>query len=149
MPNEERVQPAGNPLHKKLGLRPGSRGLVIAAPEGDGNPLSPLPEGIASVATPQELGSLTGDFDYIHFFAGGRGELAQALPSLQPLLAAGGSLWISWIKQSSSRRGAGIPGDLNENTIRPLALMSGFVDVKVASLDEEWSALKLVRRKLK
>jgi hypothetical protein len=51
------------------------------------------------------------------------------------------------IKQSSSRRGEGLPGDLNENVIRRLALTSGLVDVKVAALDQDWSALKLVRRK--
>jgi hypothetical protein len=40
-----------------------------------------------------------------------------------------------------------MPGDLNENTIRRMALTGGLVDVKVASLDGEWSALKLVWRR--
>jgi hypothetical protein len=37
--------------------------------------------------------------------------------------------------------------DLNENIIRRLALTHGLVDVKVAALDRDWSALRLVHRK--
>jgi hypothetical protein len=68
-------------------------------------------------------------------------------PRLRERLAPGGSLWISWIKQSSVRGGGGFPGDLNENTIRRLALAGGLVDVKVVALDAEWSGLKLVWRR--
>ena len=40
----------------------------------------------------------------------------------------------------------GIDGDLDENLVRDLGLGLGFVDVKVAAVDETWSALKFVRR---
>ena len=52
------------------------------------------------------------------------------------------SLWLSWPKQSS-----GVKTDLNEQTFRDLVLRLGWVDVKVAAIDETWSGLKFLRRK--
>jgi hypothetical protein len=147
MTDEERENVAENPLHKKLGLRPGAAGVIIAPPENDADPLLPLPDGYTVLATAEELASLEGQFDYIHYFARTRAELARAFTRLRDGLAPGGSLWISWIRQSSARGGGGFPGDLNENTIRRIALTSGMVDVKVAALDHDWSALKLMRRR--
>jgi hypothetical protein len=95
----------------------------------------------------EELAAVEGTFDYLHLFARSRADLVKDFPVLRDKLAAGGSLWISWIKQSSARGGGGLPGDLNENTVRRLALAGGLVDVKVASLDAEWSGLKLVWRR--
>jgi hypothetical protein len=137
---------AENPLHKKLGIRAGSRGAIVAAPEEDGS-LSPLPAGFVALASVNELASSDGPFDYLQVFARNRADLVKDFPQLRDKLGPGGSLWVSWIKQSSARKGGGLPGDLNENTIRRLALASGLVDVKVASLDAEWSALKLVWRR--
>jgi hypothetical protein len=136
-----------NPLHRKLGIRPGMTGVVIAPPADDDNPLLPLPDGFRILDDVEALMSVENQVDYLHFFARNRGELARVVVGLRDKLAPGGSLWVSWIKQSSSRRNQGLPGDLNENVIRRLALTSGLVDVKVASLDNDWSALKLVHRK--
>ncbi len=136
-----------SPVHRKLGLRPGAVGLVVAPPVDDDNPLLPLPDGFSVLPDADAVSSFEGQVDYLHFFARNRGELARVFSSLRDKLAPGGSLWISWIKQSSSRRGEGLPGDLNENVIRRLALTSGLVDVKVAALDHDWSALRLVHRK--
>jgi len=47
--------------------------------------------------------------------------------------------WVSWPKKS-----AGIVTDMSENVIREVCLPLGLVDVKVASIDETWSGLKLV-----
>jgi hypothetical protein len=137
---------AENPLHKKLGIRPGLTGAVIGAPQG-GELLSPLPDSFVFLAAVEGLSSAEGLFDYLHLFARNRADLVRDFHPLRDKLAPGGSLWISWIKQSSIRRGGGLPGDLNENIIRRMALASGLVDVKVASLDSEWSALKLVWRR--
>ncbi len=141
-PSDEATE---NPLHKKLGIRPGSTGAIVAPPEGD--ILSPLPESFVVLTSIDYVASADGPFDYLHFFARNRGDLVKDFNRLRDKLAPGGSLWISWIKQSSTRGGGGLPGDLNENTIRRLALAGGLVDVKVASLDAEWSALKLVWRR--
>jgi hypothetical protein len=138
---------AENPVHKRLGLRPGIAGVVVSPPEGDDNPLLPLPEGVSALPQVEDLAAHDRQFDYIHYFASSRAELTRAFPQLRERLAPGGSLWISWIKQSSVRGGGGLPGDVNENVIRRMALTSGLVDVKVAALNQDWSALKLVYRK--
>ena len=49
------------------------------------------------------------------------------------------------MKQSS--RAGSLMGDLNENVVRRLALTHAMVDIKIAVLDRDWSAMKLVRRK--
>jgi hypothetical protein len=51
-------------------------------------------------------------------------------------------IWISWPKKSSK-----ISSDINEDTIRAVALPTGLVDVKVCAIDDIWSGLKLVIRK--
>jgi hypothetical protein len=147
MADETLDEVEANPLHKKLGLRPGLAAAVIAAPEGDSNPLAPLPEGTASYASVEDFADTAGQLEYIHVFARNRTELTRHFAALREHLSPAGSLWVSWIKQSSGRRGGGLPGDLNENVIRRMALSGGLVDVKVAALDHEWAALRLVHRK--
>ncbi len=138
---------ADNPLHKKLGLRPGTAGAIIAPPQDSDNPLLPLPDGFSTLAQIDDLASIEGPLDYVHVFARDRAELAGGFSLLRDKLAPAGSLWISWISQSSRQRAGGMVGDLNENIIRRIALTHAMVDVKVAALDRGWSALRLVHRK--
>ncbi len=147
MPDDHDNPTTANPAFQKLGYRAGTRGVIIGAPEGDANPLAPLAEGLLSLATTEELQAVEGELDYIHLFVNNRAELAHIISSLKDRLTPGGMLWISWIKLAAAKRHGGLPGELNENVIRKLALSAGLVDVKVAALDTEWSALKLVRRK--
>ena len=50
--------------------------------------------------------------------------------------------YVGWPKKASK-----LPTDLDESVVRDLGLELGFVDVKVAAIDETWSALKFVRRR--
>ena len=52
------------------------------------------------------------------------------------------SLWVSWPKKSS-----GAQTDLTEQDFRDAILPLGWVDTKVISIDDTWSALKFLRRK--
>ncbi|MEX0814225.1 MAG: hypothetical protein WD014_01000, partial [Dongiaceae bacterium] len=52
------------------------------------------------------------------------------------------TVWVSWPKKSSN-----VPTDVTEDTVREIALLLGFVDVKVCAVTEVWSGLKLVVRK--
>jgi hypothetical protein len=52
------------------------------------------------------------------------------------------SLWLSWPKQSS-----GVKTDIGEQDLRDAILPLGWVDVKVAAIDDTWSGLKFLRRK--
>jgi hypothetical protein len=144
--------PAGldqeNPLHRKLRLRPDDAGVVIAPPEDDDNPLLPIPKSFLVLTRAVDLASHEGPFEYIHVFARNRADLVETFPLLCDKLGPGGSLWVSWMKQPSKRGGGSAqPGDLNENVIRRIGLTHGLVDVKVAALDRDWSALRLVHRK--
>jgi hypothetical protein len=52
-------------------------------------------------------------------------------------------LWLSWPKKTS-----GIKTDLTEQTFRDVILPLGWVDTKVAAIDETWSGLKFLRRRV-
>ena len=68
--------------------------------------------------------------------------LARRIDVLSPTLSTDGALWIAW-----PRKAAGHISDLTDNVVRNAVLPLGLVDVKVAALDEDWSALKMVWRK--
>ena len=48
-------------------------------------------------------------------------------------------IWVSWPKKASK-----LQAGVTENLIRKVALETGLVDIKVCSVDEVWSGLKLV-----
>tara|TARA_B100000497_G_C7629526_1_gene378322 strand:+ start:390 stop:557 length:168 start_codon:yes stop_codon:yes gene_type:complete len=52
-------------------------------------------------------------------------------------------MWVSWPKKSSN-----IKTNIDGNHVREYILKNGLVDVKVASIDDSWSALKAVCRKV-
>jgi|WetSurMetagenome_2_1015567.scaffolds.fasta_scaffold04880_6 hypothetical protein len=134
-----------NPLHKKLGIRPQASGLIVSPPQDDDNPLLPLPETFSTITGLDQLAAAAGPYDYIQVFARDKVELAAAFAQLRDKLAPGGSLWISWMKQPP--RGGSLMRDLNENVVRRLALTHALVDVKIAVLDRDWSAMRLAHRK--
>ena len=69
-------------------------------------------------------------------------DLAAEAPALVADLADAAMLWIAW-----PRKAAGHVSDIAENDLRDMFLPLGVVDVKVAALGEDWSGLKLVRRR--
>jgi hypothetical protein len=77
----------------------------------------------------------------IHVFSTRVRELEPELRRLEAMMPDQGMIWVSWPKRSS-----GVSTDLDENTVRELALKARLVDVKVCAVDETWSGLKLVRR---
>jgi hypothetical protein len=123
------------PLLKKLGIKAGTRVLLLNAPAGYLALLGPLPAGVTLLAAPESA------LDFIQLFSRESAELADWFPRLKAALASAGVLWISWPK-----RAARIPTDLSENLIRDMGLRQGLVDVKVCAVDESWSGLKFVYR---
>jgi hypothetical protein len=122
-------------LVQKLGIKEGTRVIVIGAPPNYQSLLKPLPSGATVHA------QLPASCDFIHAFARGRAELARQFSRLAGALTDDGTLWISWPKRSG-----GVATDLDENVVRQLGLAEGLVDVKVCAVDETWSGLKFVRR---
>jgi hypothetical protein len=47
-----------------------------------------------------------------------------------------------------AKRSSGVPTDLDEAVVRNFALTHGRVDVKVCAIDEVWSGLKHVIRRI-
>ena len=127
---------SGTPLHRKLGIKPGHRVLLLRAPEGfaDGT-LGELPAGVR-VGT-----RATGLADVIVAFHTLRAELARRMPALRERMEPAAGLWIAWPK-----RAAKAETDLTEDVVRELALANALVDNKVCAIDETWSGLRLVIR---
>lgn len=78
---------------------------------------------------------------HAHLFFASKSELAQFLKDYD-VNEIEKSLWTSWPKKSS-----GMKTDLTEQDLRDAILPLGWVDTKVAAVDDTWSGLKFLRRK--
>jgi hypothetical protein len=126
----------GTPLARKLGLKDGMRLWFEGMPGSVGEAITA--EGLQL----QLLYEPEAPIDGAHIFVTSRGALEAKLLRLLPLLDRAGFIWVSWPKKASR-----VPTDITEDVIRDVALPMHLVDVKVCSVDETWSGLKLVIRK--
>lgn len=120
-------------LLQKLGFAPGDSVFVETTPDwysdfADGSGLE-LEAGLPATHT--------------HLFCMHEAELADFL-EYNDLNDIEKSLWISWPKKTSGQQ-----TDLGENEIRTAVLPLGWVDVKVAAIDDMWSGLQFLRRTAK
>lgn len=90
----------------------------------------------------QLLKSPEAPIDAAHIFVTDRADLETKLKTLLPLLDRAGMIWVSWPKKASK-----VPTDITEDVVREVALPMHLVDVKVCSVDDIWSGLKLVIRR--
>src|SRR5262245_42719501 len=127
---------SGTPLPKKLGVKDGHVVLLDRLPAG-------LDLGLPPTVT--VVRRLRAGLDLTVTFHTRLATLVDRLPVLFERTVTDGVVWVSWPKQAAAKR-LGIATDLNENVVRDLGLEIGWVDVKVAAIDETWSALKFVRR---
>ena len=127
---------SGTPLVKKLGLKDGMRLWR------DGMPDSVAHEIAAGCLQLQLLDATEAPIEAAHIFVTSRADLQVKLSQLMPLLAPAGMIWVSWPKKASK-----VPTDISEDAIRDVALPMHLVDVKVCSVDDIWSGLKIVIRK--
>jgi hypothetical protein len=79
--------------------------------------------------------------DVVLVFVRAAAELEPAIVEHEQRVFPAGALWIAW-----PRKAAGHVSDLGDSVVREAALARQLVDVKVAALDHDWSALKLVWR---
>jgi hypothetical protein len=127
---------SGTPLVRKLGIEPGWRVAVVDGPDGLEALLGELPDGVELVR------GLDGKVDAVWLFATTRGALEGALDGAIASLPRDGTLWISWPKRAS-----GVPSDLNDHVLREVVLPTGWVDIKVAAIDDTWSGLRFALRR--
>ena len=133
MPTSAHKDYSGTPLPKKLGIREGSRVVVVAAPAGFS--LEPLPAEVEVVATVR-----TG-LDVALLFTTSLADLERRFPRLAGALVPDGRLWIAWPKKAS-----GIRTDLSFDDVQRTGLDAGLVDNKSASISDEYQGLQFVVR---
>jgi len=108
----------------------------------DAMPASVRDEIAASGLTLSEEAVPTPGIHAAHVFVTGRAELEEKLTPLRALIDPAGMIWVSWPKKASK-----VSTDISEDVIRDVALPMHLVDVKVCSVDDIWSGLKLMIRK--
>lgn len=125
---------SGQPLVKKLGIKPGMAVALLGAPAGIDDIIGELPPG----ATLQDNAAGCG---LALWFVRSRAELTADLAAVS---ASVGDvpLWIAWAKKTS-----GLAGDVAEPDVRAVGLASGLVDYKICAIDRTWSGLLFRRRK--
>jgi hypothetical protein len=133
MPTSAHKDYSGTPLPKKLGIREGSRVLVLGAP--DGFALEPLPAGVELLRTARA------GLDVAVLFSTSLADVERRFPKLADALAPDGRLWVAWPKKAS-----GIATDLAFDDVQRTGLDVGLVDNKSASITREYQGLQFVVR---
>lgn len=126
---------SSTPLAKKLGIKEGSRIVLVNAPKNFASELGKLPD------RAEVIKCLTNSLDIILFFVLTERALARDFSKFAKKLAINGMIWIAWPKKSS-----GVKTDLAFNAVQRIGLDAGLVDVKICAIDDTWSGLKFVYR---
>ena len=128
---------APKPLSGKLGIRAGSKVLLLNEPAGFERAIEPLPEGAEILeAGSRELASL------VLAFAASRNEMVQEFRNAVKRTQEKAGIWICWPKKTS-----GVVSDLTERDVREYGLGLGWVDYKICAVDATWSGLLFARRR--
>jgi hypothetical protein len=125
---------SGTPLWKKLGFKPGMKVALVHPPGHYTSLFKDAPKDI-------DFAGVAKASDAIHLFISDAKGLKE-IEKLASYLPPATMLWVSWPKLSSP-----LSKGLREDDIRETALAIGLVDIKVRAVDEDWSVLKLTRRK--
>ena len=126
---------SGTPLPKKLGIRDGSRVLLVNAPDGFEPLLTPMPDGanvLKKIATPLDVAVL---------FATERAELIRWFDELAASIDTSGRLWVAWPKKASK-----VATDVDFGFAQGIGLDAGLVDNKSASITDVFQGLQFVVR---
>lgn len=126
---------SGTPLPRKLGIKAGSRVVLVRPPDGFADLLQPLPPDVALRTTNR------GARDVTLWFTRSRRELERDIPRMARA-ADPGRLWIIWPKKTSP-----LAADHTERDVRRVGIAAGLVDFKVCAVDADWSGLAFVRRR--
>jgi len=124
---------SATPLARKLGIRDGSRVLVVGPP--DGFSLGPLPTGTEIAAAAR------GRLDVMLLFVRTLAQMGRRFPGLVRALDPAGRLWVAWPKKASR-----VQTDLTFDLVQEAGLEAGLVDNKSASIDEVYQGLQFVYR---
>lgn len=124
------------PLAKKLGIQPDSSILVLNSPKFYTNFFHDFP---SNVIIHEHIDDV--EIGFIHLFVQTQEELDYFFPAAKKLLLKNGMLWMSWPKKAGS-----LSSEIDQSHIRKAGLSGGLVDVKVASINQDWSGIKFMYR---
>lgn len=124
------------PLARKLGLKEGQTVAFYNPPMHYFDLFSPFPDPLRIMERPRKE-----TLDFAHLFFTSYKEFEKVSLRYKNYIKKNGALWISWPKGTSQ-----LETDLKFGLIQKPLLKTGLVDVKVAALDEDWSALKFMYR---
>lgn len=124
---------SGTALIKKLGITSKMKLLLISPPDDYYQ--------LLKTNVSEQLIKKNETPDLIHLFAKNYTAFETAMKKIIRIGKKNPELiiWVSWYKKASH-----IPTDLTEDVIRSYALRNDWVDVKVCSVSDDWSGLKLV-----
>jgi hypothetical protein len=122
---------SGRPLYAKLGWKDGGVLCVSGAPPEFVDWLGGMPGEIVS--------KFEAGFGLGICFVLTTEELDRVIRDIVPLLAADGSLWMSWPKRSSK-----LAGELDFEMVQGRLIAAGLVDVKVCAVSLDFSGLKFM-----
>lgn len=135
IPKPYMEQWAGRTLAKKLDLSAGMKVALIGAPEGFIEKLGEVPEGIEFVE------EISRGVKMVMWFVRSAAELDE-VEFLAARIGEGVVLWMMHPKQSG-----GLRADFTQFDVRRAANRVGMVDYKVCSVDEDWSGMKMGRKR--
>ncbi|HXI40858.1 MAG TPA: DUF3052 family protein [Bryobacteraceae bacterium] len=127
---------AASSLVRKLGVKPGMKIAVLAAPDDFEEKLGALPDG--ADLQPK----LTRQTALALWFVRSRRELADGLEYMIARLPEGGGVWVVHPKQSGRYR-----ADFNQRDVMTAGLAAGLAVCKVCAVDADWSGLMFRRKK--
>ena len=133
MPTTGHRDYSGTPLAHKLGVREGSRVLLIGAPQGF--TLGQVPDAVEIAA------SARGRLDVVVLFVTRWSQLHRRFGAPARALDAAGRYWVAWPKKAAK-----VKTDLSFELVQRFGLEAGFVDNKSASIDEVYQGLQFVYR---
>jgi hypothetical protein len=125
---------SGTPLPRKLGVKEGSRVLVVGSPPG------------FDLGAPHHTRAGRPGYEVQLLFCPDAATMRRRWAAAVARSTERGAVWIAWPKKAPLPPARPVPTDLTEDRVRDHALPLGWVDVKVCAVDATWSGLKLVRR---
>lgn len=128
---------SGTPLVTKLGIKPRHVVAILGAPDGFVALLEGLPQGVTLRTSLRG----TAPLDLVIAVATRMSDLQKRVAAARTRITPAGAIWCTWPKKAS-----GVPTDITEDLIRPLAFENRLVDNKVCAIDATWSGLRLVIR---
>lgn len=122
------------PLAKQLNLRDGQRVWFDAMPDSVQEEIAEYALELIFVREPEE------GVDAAHVFVTDRSDLAAQLSRLRECVASDGQIWVSWSQSAA-------PPQITADTVCEMGKPLGLVATKEFTINDKWTALKLVVRK--